>query len=166
MTTKQIPFSVDLKSHERQWCECTVDYDETGIHGKATDMTYLGQGKYQCPKCGYIEDMSNDTYKVRLQFKKRLSKLFGPCLDVSILKPIFDERLNKKWEKDCVGTIKDALVEDLEGEFKHHEEGIFDCEIVYNYYRCSYEYEEYDYNLRILAEAKINLPVVNKKVKE
>ena len=169
-------FSTKLEPIETQWCECTVDYGPDGISGSQTKMNYLGDAKFKCPNCNHIEDMQSDTYKVRLQFKK--SKGCEDCGDdgkdcgdkdckaymtVKILEPIFDKRLLKKWDKECTGSIKDALEDDLgawdsEEGFFHlgkHPEGVFDVELLYNYYRCSHEYEEYDMNLRIIAESLV-----------
>lgn len=155
MSQLTLPFSSKLTPYEKEWCECTVEYSEDGIYGNSTEMTYLGTGKFQCPKCGRIEDMSKDTYKVRLQFIKGTSTPLGEYMCVEVLEPIFDQRLNGKWDEECTYSIKEILMEDLEMEFEHHDEGIFDCEILYNYYRTTWEYEEYDYNLRILAESQI-----------
>lgn len=167
-------FSTNLKPVDTQFCECTVDYSEEGISGYSTKMAYLGDAKFKCPKCGHIEDMAKDTYKIRLQFKK--DKGCADCseggkdcgdtkcklaMTVKVIEPIFDSRLLTKWEPENTGTIKESLQEDLDEwanenfeDFRlaSHPEGIFDVELLYNYYRCSYEYEEYDLTLRIIAE--------------
>jgi hypothetical protein len=170
-------FSINLEPVESQYCECTVDYSEEGISGYQTKMTYIGNAKFKCPKCGAEENMLSDTYKVRLQFKKDkgcadCSKDGKDCGDakckasmtVKILEPNFDPRLLTKWEPDSTGTIQESLQEDLDEwadedfesfHFASHPEGVFDVELLYNYYRTCYEYEEYDMNLRIIAEAPV-----------
>jgi len=167
---KEDIFSTDLNPVEAQYCECTVEYSAEGIDGYQTKMDYVGAGKFKCPNCGFIEDMSSDVYKVRLEFKKTKGceccndgvdcgdeSCLPDTLVIDILEPV-DQRLLKKWDEDCDGVIKKALEDDLREnveEFKYHELGIFDVELLYNYYRCSYEYEEYDMNLRIIAEKEV-----------
>lgn len=177
-----------MKAIESQSCDCTFDYyqfymERDDENNKPTEMEYKGNGIYECPKCHAKEDMSRDTYKVRLLFRKTKGcedcsedgKDCGntkckPSMMVKLLEP-FDKRLLGKWDTDSTGIIKEALEDDLkewgseEGFFNlgRHKEGLFDVELLYNYYRCSYEYEEYDLNLRIIAEEKVHdSPFVSK----
>lgn len=176
MEKQQIqPFSTGLTQIEDQWCDCTVEYDETGIHGRQTKMTYIGDAKFKCPVCGRIDDLSKAVYKVRLEFKRiKDCKECNdgtdcgdvgckPMMKIKILEPV-DPRLLQKWDSACKGTIQEALQDDLDEwanedfesfKFVKHKEGIFDVELLYNYYRCSVEYEEYDLNLRIIAEKEL-----------
>jgi late competence protein required for DNA uptake (superfamily II DNA/RNA helicase) len=171
MDTRTIPFSTSLTPVEKP-------------KGKAQVMMYLGDGKFKCSRCGAIEDMHSDTYKVRLEFKKAKDCEYcnngvdcgeakcEPSMVVKILEPLFDSRLLTKWDSDDLGTIKDALKTDLqeyqneEDYFSEHKEGIFDVELLYTYFLDRYEYEEYDMNLRIIAEKEVSFVTESTSPKE
>ena len=135
-------------------CECTVDYGsdiDEPIKGKPTDMDYKGNGIWICPACERKEDLSEIVFNVRLQFIK-----IDGYTEIHIIEP-FDKRLMIPIvEKYPDRLKKDGMEDDLNEDFRDdHELGIFDCEILYNWYRCSYEYEEYDLEMFIITEKKV-----------
>ena len=117
---------------------------------------YVGNGTFRCPECGEEENHSDVIYKVWIQYI-RFDDDSGN--DLHIIEPITDKRLLVK-EENWWGTMKEILEEYLtqsQDEFVHkHEVGIFDCEILFFDYRCSYEYEEYETIYEMLNEVEVN----------
>ena len=149
-------------------CDCTVNYDEKEISGQPTLMNHDGKGNFICPKCGAIEDYSKSFYTFRIQFTKKKDK-GNEYLDFQILEPMTPKL--KEFIEDTGGhvtksTEKDMLEEEIsEGErFKNHVEGIFDIELIWYSYRCSYEYEEYETEFHVIKETKATVGSENKGV--
>ncbi len=136
-------------------CYCKLDFSEDGkSEGAITAMKYLGKGKWKCPECSIIEDHSDIIYNVRINvYEEEGAKV------IDVLKP-FDARLMLPVQNEHPGRLdKDAMEEDLNDYdiAKKHEIGTFDCEILWNWYRCSHECEEYDLDILILTEDRVEV---------
>lgn len=147
-------------SYFQKSCECTVDYSEEGIRGKPTIMLSDGKGNFTCPKCGAIEDYSNSFYKFRIKFEKKKENGWE-YLDFAILEPMsanLKDCIEDSWGHITKTTNLEMLEEEIrEGErFKNHREGIFDIELIWYSYRCSYEYEEYETEFEVQKETEIS----------
>jgi hypothetical protein len=137
-------------------CYCTfdVDTDEMKIIAGPTDMVYIGDGKWKCPKCGYIEDLSDIVYNLVIEFVEvheedcvYVDFKILPCSDSRILTIVNGEDY----------TVQKQMEEDFwdDGLFRNHPLGIFKINILYIWYRCSYEYNEWDVDIELISEEKI-----------
>jgi len=115
-------------------CNCSMNCDSNGIHGKATPMINQGNGKFICPKCKRQEDYSEYTFKIRVKVAEdEEGYKIGQLIDG-------EERINKQWhdDKKYLG-IKETIDEEFaQGEYedwvKEHEIGIYELEIYYQPY--------------------------------
>jgi hypothetical protein len=132
-------------------CYCQFDPDKKAC---IFPMDYVGNGIFKCKKCGLEHNYSEYVYKVRVKILRAHPKILPP----------FDPRITAE-EKGC-DTIKEALEEEfLESEtFKNHKVGVFDMEVLWRVYRCSYEYNEYDLEFEVLKESPAScVPTVSKE---
>ena len=129
-------------------CDCTVEYSEDGMTGQETQMDYRGQGVWKCPKCGNVEDLSKSYYRIRVKIEKKKEDKFE-WFENKLLEP-FDPKLIAE---KLIEVLQEEIVE---GErFENHEVGLFDFEIIWYDYRCSYEYEEYETVFDVISEQKV-----------
>ena len=144
--------------NEIKKCDCQINYDTyPEVEGEWVDCYYHGQGVWQCPECGLISDYSDRVYQLVLEY------LYDEEDECLIVKPIeYDERLNESPSSEYPNyKFIDSIMEDIrEGGgwsyngIEGHSIGIFKTEVYWYYYRCSYEYEEYDLDMYILSEEK------------
>jgi len=144
-------------------CECCVDYSEEGITGTITQMTYQGNGIYECPKCHSKLDYSDSTYIVTLKLFKVKCKTWRGEEEIIDFKSIqLDPKLNEMAE-DTGGhktttPLSECFLESIAEEenlFKDHEEGTFKFEIAWYDYRTCWEYDERECVTVIMKEEKI-----------
>lgn len=131
-------------SFEEHECYCTfhveedVPIDKAKSSGEPTLMDYVGDGVWQCPKCGSQDsEHKDDIFKARVQINK------GEYKGHSYTEGIIIEPFNKKLldfvrdddgkstgelEKDC---LEEFLNDDCYAAIRGHEEGIFDMEILF-----------------------------------
>lgn len=121
---------------------------------------YIGDGKFKCPRCGHVMDLSGDTYKLRVRYKE-VTEDDESYVDIELLDP-HDARLdapyNPNHNKDL--TTGEALLNDMVQEadndlVQKHRLGVFDIEVFWIWYRCSYEYDEWDMDLVVLKETEV-----------
>lgn len=141
-------------------CDCTVEYATEEITGRATKCYYHGQGVWQCPECTKIYDHSDVVYQVLITYSKtfdedgEIEEFFEIEIETE------DERLhnapNSKYpDSTNLKSLKDDLYDAISSEEIKIKEGKFKTEIYWNWYRSSYEYEEYDLDMFIISEEKI-----------
>lgn len=144
------------------WCKATGH--PLGIQISTTEMDYLGNGKFKCPKCKTICDESKHIYNLRIKFTKCKDESEDYIMAKII--PPFDKRIIKKMHADNPKdnrTIKDCIEDDFrdelefsEGIFTGHKEGVFDCDILWLWYPCGgYDYDEWDLDLELIQEKEV-----------
>ncbi|MBU0847288.1 hypothetical protein KKH23_08920 [Patescibacteria group bacterium] len=119
-------------------------------------MDYIGRGKFKCPECGLIEDLNEVIFRARLHYEE-VEEEGEKYPQIRILEPFDDKRLVEFVYGEY--TLKHSLEEDLnEMElWENHKLGIFYSAILYNWYRCSYEYNEWDLDLEIIKEIELTI---------
>jgi len=155
----------DLKD-EIYECECTVDYSEKGISGSPTSCHYHGSGVWQCPECGELRDFSDRTHLLTLEYFKEGddADYATPEDNIHVRAIDFEDRLNDGTRdsnglpvgvKSIMDDIRDGGGWAYEG-IGGHELGFFKTEVYWYWYRCSYEYQEYELDMMIITEDKLD----------
>ena len=124
------------------YAECYCTYPE-----EITQMNYIGEGKWKCPKCATENDCHEVVYKLRLKFTKDEADDY---VKIEILES-YEPRLEKDDLKSLIET------EFAESEFEeHHKIGVFDCDLLFNPYHLSDENgTEYYLDMFIVQEVEL-----------
>jgi len=133
-------------------CDCTVNYSENGISGTPTTTKYLGNGKWKCPECKQTHDHSEHTYKINIEIFMK-----DEYRQIRIVVPI-SEKLQKPLAPKSP-LIVEAIEEDLNDEinkiFDNYKLGKYEIEVYWHWYKCSYEYDEYELDFYLISDKEI-----------
>jgi hypothetical protein len=114
---------------------------------KYSYMGYQGRGIFKCPRCGSINDLSKNTYTIKIS---RFYDEYGE-LDTEFLE--LDPKLSLG-KAEGIDIFKSDM-----GEFDIFEDipvGKYELEVLWYYYECGgYEGEEWDLNIEILSEEEL-----------
>lgn len=108
------------------------------------EMEYKGEGRFVCPECGNVLDLSNDTYKITIQrVYDENGELYSRELEVD---PRLLDRLKKS---DFIADMIDFEV------FEHLPIGKYKLEVLWYYYQCGGEEPDWDVEIDILSEEEL-----------
>lgn len=135
-------------------CYCKINEDEI------ISCYHHGEGLFQCPECGGIQDCSEVVFIVTITYKKDEDGCVLLELETE------DERLLKPQDpRNPDRTDLTAMKEDLydgipwdDELISNHEEGTFKTEIWWNWYLSDWETNEHDLEMYILEEERIDAP--------
>ena len=147
----------ELNYQKKKECECTVNYSENDISGKPTECYHHGEGVWQCPACATIFDHSDIVFKVIITYSIEMD---DDEESYEIKLETDDARLHEAPDKKYPDSTNiKFMLDDIydgiaSGDIQFHE-GKYETLILWNWYRCSYEYDEYDLEMAIVSEKKM-----------
>lgn len=150
---------VSVHDLDHSHCDCKVEYGTEEITGEVTECYYHGSGVWQCPECAKIKDYSGIIYAVIINYILDTNE-DGECIEIEI--ETDDPRLHEAPDpKYPDSTNLKCMIDDIYDELASGgiavQNGKYKTDILWNWYRCSYEYEEYDLEIAIVSEEKMGV---------